>query len=1107
MKTCPECGQENPEGFRHCGMCGVLLVAEPVELREERKVVSVLFADLVGFTARAEQLDPEDVRALLAPYHARLRAELERHGGTVEKFIGDAVMALFGAPVVHEDDPERAVRAAIAIRDWVRGEEDLQVRIAVNTGEALIRIGAATAEGEGMASGDVVNTAARLQTAAPVNGILVGEATYRATSHAIEYRQADAVEAKGKVEPIPVWEAGQPRARFGVDLLREVKTKLIGRERDLRALEDALDRARQQRAVQLATLVGEPGIGKSRLVFELLQVVEADPELIRWRQGRSLPYGEGASFWALVEMVKAEAAILETDPPEEVAAKVNAAVEAVMPDEAESDWVEGHLRALAGVGEEVEPGPERRKEAFAAWRRFFEALARERPLVLVFEDLHFADDSMLDFVDHLVDWASGVPILVLATARPELLERRPGWGGGKPNVTTLAVAPLSDEETSRLIAALLERPLLPTKTQSQLLDRAGGNPLYAEQYARMLAEHGSAEELPLPETVQGIIAARLDLLSADEKRLIQDASVVGKVFWGAAAAAIGGSDRFATEELLHALERKEFVQRAQGSSVAGETEYAFRHLLVRDVAHGQIPRALRAAKHQAAAAWIESLPRSDDHAETLAHHYSQALELARAAGQDTDELAARARAALQDAGDRAYSLGSITAAGELYEAARALWPEDSPEWARLVVRVRRPTQFDRFEHDELIRARDALVAHGDLEGAAEAETYLGWNLWNEGRGKEASRHLDKVVELLDQLPASHTKAYLLANLAIQRMLTNQLEASLATAEASLEIAEQLDLADIRAHALNTIGTTRALGRDRGGIEQLEQSLAVSLEQNHAENIIRGYKNLASMLFELGELDRLADLYAAAVAAAERFGDTYDLRWFRVEQASVDYHEGRWDEALQRVDEFLAEVEAGSPHYIETGARTLRGQIRVARGNFADALADTSRAVEFGRNSGEPQALLPALAAHARALAAAGELRAAEQLLVELLESGFEGVSFWLGDVAPVVSALGREAEFLARFGQSVSPTRWEEAGSAFLGGDLARAIEIYAAMGARPQEAEARLLAARKAPEGDVAAREHAQRARDFFRSVGAEPLGRQAEELLGIPAAETGTG
>ena len=1084
-------------------MCGAPLVAETTQLREERKVVTVLFADLVGFTARAEQLDPEDVRALLSPYHARLRAELERHGGTVEKFIGDAVMALFGAPLVHEDDPERAVRAAIAIRDWVRAEEDLQVRIAVNTGEALIRIGAAD-EGEGMASGDVVNTASRLQSAAPVNGILVGETTYRATGHAIEYEDAQPVEAKGKAKPVRVWEVVQPRGRFGVDLLREVKTELIGRERDLDALKDALARARGQGSIQLVTLVGEPGIGKSRLVYELMQVVEAEPELIRWRQGRSLPYGEGASFWALAEMVKAEAAILETDSPDQVTGKLHAAVEAVMSEHDEADWVEGHLRTLVGVGDEAELGPERRKEAFAAWRRFLEALAGERPLVLVFDDLHSADDSMLDFVDHLVDWASGVPILVLATARPELLERRPGWGGGKPNVTTLAVAPLTDEETRRLIAALLERPLLPAKTQSALLARAGGNPLYAEQYVRMLAEYGSPEELPLPETVQGIIAARLDLLSGDEKRLIQDASVVGKVFWGSAAAAIEGAEPGETGDLLHALERKEFVQRGQSSSVAGETEYAFRHLLVRDVAYGQIPRASRAEKHRAAAAWIESLARSDDHAETLAHHYGQALELARALGQDTEELVGHTRTALRNAGDRAYSVGSLGAAREFYSGALALWPTGSLEWARLVLRYRRPTRFHKFENEELVQARDALLTDGDLEGAAEAELYLGWDEWNEGRGKEMLFHVDKVVELADQLPPSHTKAYLLANVAIQRTLTSQLKDALVTAGASLEIAEQLDLDDIRAHALNTIGMVRVLDRDRGGIEQLEQSLAVSLEQNHAENIVRGYKNFASMLFELGELERLPELYAGAEAAAERFGDTYHLSWFAVERALVEYHEGRWDDALRTLDTFIADVEAGAPHYMEAAARTQRAGILLARGEGERALADTSKAVDFGRRVGEAQVLVPALIWHTCVLLGVGRLGEAEATADELLAASVDGQTAWLGSAAPVLSALGRAPAFLARFEHLEPPTPWDVATRAVLAGELPRAIDVYVAIGARPQEAEARLLAARQ---GDPTARENAQRALDFYRSVKAGPRIREAEQLLGIDAAEARTG
>src|ERR671930_332623 len=486
---------------------------------QERKVVTVLFADLVGFPSRPETLDPEDVQAILRPFHDRLRSELERHGGTVEKFIGDAVMALFGAPVAHEDDPERSVGAAIAIRDWAREEGGLEVRIGITTGEALITLAASPSEGEGMAAGDVINTAARLESAAPVNGILVDETTYRATRDRIGYGVAEAVTAKGKAEPVPVWEATEPRARFGVDVI-QTGAALVGRQRELELLTGALARARDERLPQLVTLVGVPGIGKSRLVYELSQVVEADPELIYWRQGRSLPYGEGVTYWALAEMTKAQAGILESDAPAEAERKLTEAVG--------SERILESLRPLVGLAAEGEGGD--RAERFAAWRQFFESIADERPTVLVFEDLHWADDDLLDFVDHLVDWASGVPLLVLATARPELLERRPGWGGGKPNATTLSLSPLSDAETAELVHALLESPVLAAQTQTDLLARAGGNPLYAEEFARLLVEAGG-EELALPENVQGIIAARLDGLPPEEKQLLQDASVIGKVFW------------------------------------------------------------------------------------------------------------------------------------------------------------------------------------------------------------------------------------------------------------------------------------------------------------------------------------------------------------------------------------------------------------------------------------------------------------------------------------------------------------------------------------------------------------------------------------------------
>jgi class 3 adenylate cyclase/tetratricopeptide (TPR) repeat protein len=642
--------------------------------------VSVLFADLVSFTSRAEQMDPEDVRALLSPYYARLRAVLERFGGTVEKFIGDAVMALFGAPVTHEDDPERAVRAALAIRDWVREEEQIQVRLAVNTGEALVLLGARPDQGEGMAAGDVVNTAARLQAAAPVNGVLVGERTFRETRAVIEYRAAAPVAAKGKKEPVPVWEALQARARLGVDVPHQAKTALVGRQRELGVLRDALARVRAERTPQLVTLVGVPGIGKSRLLYELSKIADAEAELISWRQGRCLPYGERMSFGAVAELVKAQAGILEGDPPGQAGAKLTAMTADVMSGAADAGWVARHLGALAGLGSGGVTAGGDRNEVFAAWRQFFEALAERLPLVLVFEDLHWADDGLLDFVDYLAGWAGGVPLLVVGTARPELLARRPGWGGGKPNAITLSLAPLSDGDTVRLIGSLAGHPVLEAGHQAVLLAQAGGNPLYAEQYVHMLADQGTGRELPVPESVQAIIGARLDLLAPPEKRLLQDAAVIGKIFWPGAVTTLGGAPGHgALEEKLHALEHKQFIRRERASSVAGETQYAFVHVLLRDVAYGQIPRAARAGKHAGAAGWIESLGRPEDHAEMLAHHYLSALDLARAAGRDTTDVAPRARTALQRVGDRACALLAFAAAAGYYRAALALWSQDAQE--------------------------------------------------------------------------------------------------------------------------------------------------------------------------------------------------------------------------------------------------------------------------------------------------------------------------------------------------------------------------------------------------------------------------------------------
>jgi class 3 adenylate cyclase/tetratricopeptide (TPR) repeat protein len=763
MAICTACGQDNPEGFKFCGACGASLEAA-APAREERKVVTVLFADLVGFTSRAERMDPEDVRALLAPYHAHLRSELERYGGTVEKFIGDAVMALFGAPVAHEDDPERAVRAALAIRDWVREqEEELQLRIAANSGEALIALGARPEAGEGMASGDVVNTTARLQSAAPVNGILVGETTYRATRDVIDYRQAEPVEAKGKAQAVPVWEAVEARARFGVDVRQHGAAALVGRDRELDLLVSTLERVKEERAPQLVTLVGVPGIGKSRLVYELFGAIERGTTLTFWRQGRSLPYGEGVSFWALSEMVKAQAGIREDDSADEAAARLHRAVSDLLP-AGEADWVESHLRPLAGLAVHEGLG-DRRDEAFAAWRRFFEAMAEQHPLVLVFEDIHWADEGLLDFVDHLSEWAGGVPLLVVATARPELLERRPTWGGGKLNATTINLSPLREDDTARLVGALLDRSVLPAETQTALLERAGGNPLYAEQFARLYAERGAVDEQELPESVQGIISARLDGLPLAEKDLLQDAAVLGKVFWAGALR----RDPAALRGALHSLERKEFVRRERRSSVEEDEEYAFRHLLVRDVAYGQIPRADRAEKHRLAAEWIESLGRPEDHAEMLAHHYLAAIDYARAAGRELADLATSARLALRDAGERAYALNAFTSAARYFAEALALWPEDDADRPRLLLRLGFAQAFSGDERLEqtLEEARDSLLDAGDREGAAEAEARLSELWWHRGQRDRSTAHLARARELVGDLPAYSAKGRVVEELAVQ----------------------------------------------------------------------------------------------------------------------------------------------------------------------------------------------------------------------------------------------------------------------------------------------------------------------------------------------------
>jgi class 3 adenylate cyclase/tetratricopeptide (TPR) repeat protein len=1102
VQVCAHCGYENDERARFCSGCGAPLEAPKAEAREERKVVSILFADLVGSTSLAEQLDPEDVRAMLSPYYAQLRSELERHGGTVEKFIGDAVMAVFGAPVSHEDDPERAVRAGLAIRDAIVDEGRLQVRVAVTTGEALVSLDAAPAEGEGMVAGDVVNTAARLQNAAPVNGVLVDDTTHRATLQRIDYQPAEPVEAKGKAEPVPSWVALEARSRLGVDAVQE-GTTLVGRQRELDFVSDALARAREERATQLVTLVGVPGIGKSRLVYELQRAVDADPELIYWRQGRSLPYGEGVAYWALAEIIKAHAGILETDQPGDVERKLVQIV-ADLGAESSERMLEG-LRPLVGLGSDAEARGSQRAERFAAWRQFFEALAEQRPVVLVFEDLHWADDDLLDFVDHLVDWSTAVPLFVVCTARPELLERRPGWGGGKPNALTLSISPLSDDETARLLAGLLDRAVLPAELQRSLLERAGGNPLYAEQFARLLGERSEIDDVP--ENVQGIIAARLDALAPGDKQLLQDAAVLGKVFWLGAVCAIGKRELAEVVEALHGLERKEFVRRERRSSVGGEEEFAFRHLLVRDVAYGQIPRGARAQRHEYAAEWIESLGRLEDHAEMLARHHLRALRLRREAGQPEDpERVEHARQAARAAGDRAFSLGAFPSATRFYESAIELLPDDDPERPELLLAYAR-SRFDDIGLDEglLEEARDGLLRVDNPEAAAEAESLIG-TLWlNRGDGGAAVRHLESARRMLDDRGPSPEKAFVLQELARMLMMREEMEPAIEVVSESLQLAEELGLEAIRSRNLNTRGVARVLEGDDGGFADLEDAIAIGAAAGSHEEMA-ALANLTWMTVQGGDVRGAVPLHARCLRVADRLGlETYIL-WQRAEHVIFCQWEGKWDEAIATAGRFIRDAEAGSGHYMESTCRYLRGTIELARGDPDAALADAVRSTELARVAKDPQNLNPAMAFEAQVRLAVGDEAGASALADELVAAWNEnGVRPPHESVygAWAFHDLGRAAEFLVVLDRARGQRRWHEAARLISTDDLTGAADVYERIGTMPDEAYARLRAAQVlVSAGNHGEADHQLRlALAVFIRLGATAWIAEAESLLSASA------
>ncbi|MEW5990520.1 MAG: BTAD domain-containing putative transcriptional regulator [Chloroflexota bacterium] len=929
--------------------------------RQERRTVTVLVVE----AAAARDTDPEDLEGSVGPRLAHARTVIEQLGGTAEPLFANALIGIFGAPRAHEDDPLRAVQAALELQQWAGGD-GVSVRGGIDTGIALVTI-----EGSRVSvTGEVLGAAARFQLAAALGSVLVGEATHRLTEAMIEYRSI----GPGTWSPTL---RRRPPPSNGSD------APFVGRSAELALLERVAARALDERSVQLVTIVAEPGGGKSRLLQELRARLESSTSPPIWRQGGCLPYGEGVTYWALAEIVKAQARILESDDSQASAEKVSAAIRDLEPDDTRRTWLERSLRALVGL--EQSPASGDREGAFAAWRQYLEATAGQAPLVVAFEDIHWADEAFLGFIDHVVSRASGVPLMVVCTARLGLLEAHPGWAGGKRNATTIALEPLNPSETKELLRTLLGRAPEP-----ETIKRAGGNPLFAHELARVVDASPAREPIAVPESLQAVIAAHLDALPGELRAVASDAAVIGEVFWPGAIASMTAGDERDVESRLLRLVAHDITRRRRPSSVANQSEFAFLHVLVRDVAYWQLPRRDRIAKHRAVGEWIERLSgdRVIHHAELIAHHYVQALELARSLGDEDDaqEMLPRARTSLTLAGESARTV-DLTQAESFYRRALELTGEDDPTHGRLLSRLSQIAELTGrlLEAEELCRqAIVELRAHADPLGAGEAMGTLTATMWRLGRPEaERRRVATGAVRTLEGLAPGPelVRAY-------SRMAAHELHAGRAGAcgmwsRKALALADRLGMPGLKVQPLHHLGIARFETGDEAGIDDIREALRIGLEAGLSAETATAHTNLAAVVWVTeGPVPALALKDAAAAFASSRGLGSLE-RTIRAEALWQQFDGGAWDDALASADRLIAQASQGAPSRVTTMARTVKARILAERGRAPEASELEGEYLDRARELGDPQDLGPALAAGAALREARGDIDAAAALIAEL----------------------------------------------------------------------------------------------------------------------------
>ncbi|MFL5707966.1 MAG: AAA family ATPase [Chloroflexota bacterium] len=1047
--ACRTCGSSNRPTARFCGDCGTPLeggggaatprisgraTTEPLATQAERRLVSVLFVDLVGYTTLADGWDPEQARDLLTRYFETARDIVERYGGTVEKFIGDAVMAVWGAPTAHEDDAERAVRAALELVDRVPGlEASLHARAGVVTGEAAVTVGATN---QGMVAGDLVNTASRLQSVAPPGTVLVDEATERTASKAIAFEAAGEQLLKGKASPVPAYRAMRVVAeRGGRKRSETLEAPFTGRDTELRLLKDLYLSTGREHRIGLVSLTGQAGVGKTRVVWEFEKYLDGLVDQVYWNVGRSPAYGDGITFWALGEMVRGRAGLLATDDEPTTRQKVAESVATWVPDEAERRWVETALLALLAV----EPAPPGGRESlFAAWRTYFERIAAKGTTVLLFEDLHWADPGLLDFIDHLLEWSTGVPILIVTLARPELLERRPAWGAGRRNFVALHLDPLSDVAVGEMLDGLVAG--LPESAARTIIRRADGIPLYAVETVRMLvaddrlAERdgryvpvGDLTELAVPETLHALIAARLDALDPTDRAILQNAAVLGQSFTPAGLAAVTAADPVDLEPRLRGLVRREILV-LQGDPRSPERgQYSFVQALVREVAYSTLAKRDRRERHLAAARHFESLG-EDELVGALAAHYLAAFESS-SPGPEADAVGAQARIALRGAAERAAALGSHEQAMTFLDQALQV-TTDPGEQADLLIRTGeaasaagRHTRAQEVLRDAIERKRET----GDRLGAAAATAALGRAMLESFRTSDALAVLEPGAVEFEDLAESPGGIALRAQLARAYFFHGDSIEAMRVADLVLASSEREDLVALTADTLVTKGTSLAeVGRVLEGRGAIQAGIDIAERSSWPQISLRGRINMSYILALRDPRQALATA-KAGFEDAQRLGIRPLQATLYQNAADSAIRVGEWDWAVGVVERLLVtELELEDRSSLMSVLLT----IRALRGEVTDADIDAHEGALEG--NADRQIGVGKLMPRIQADVAGGRWDDVESRCLELLSLDRLGgtahlflaarVAVWRRDAAALRRMIDRH-EGLRVHGQAISIER------------------------------------------------------------------------------------